>query len=123
MDEVISKLELLTNQFVQSLDTNDVDAIVHFVEQRQVLIDEFTKMREQASLYASEDEAVQKAVNQKMAERIKHLLSYDPLINEKMSQMMGNTAQQVSKINQSRKREQAYNPAYSADSIYFDKKK
>ncbi len=123
MEEVIGKLEVLTSQFVQTLDTTDVDAIAHFIEQRQILIDEFTKLREQASLYISQDEAEQKAVNQKIANRIKHLLSYDPLINEKMSQLMGNTAQQVSKINQSRKREQAYNPAYNADAIYFDKKK
>jgi len=123
MDEVIGKLETLTNNFVQSLDTSDVDAIVHFIEQRQVLIDDFAKLREQAALYESNDETIQKAIEQKLATRIQHVLAYDSLINEKMKYLMGQTANQVSKINQTRKREQAYNPAYSSDAIYFDKKK
>jgi hypothetical protein len=48
---------------------------------------------------------------------------YNTLINEKMHSLMNQTTKQLNKINQSRKREQAYNPAYSADAIYFDKKK
>jgi hypothetical protein len=115
MDEVVAKLEAMTNIFVEQLDTTDVDSMMKFVEERQLLIDEFAKLREQADLFESS--------NEMMADRLRHLLSYDTLINEKMQLLLNETAKQLNKINQTRKREQAYNPAYSADAIYFDKKK
>lgn len=126
MDEVVGKLEALTLDFVKGLDTTDVDAIIKFVEDRQKLIDEFAKLREQMALFETEEtkEAETAKENErKIAERIKHILSYDPLINGKMQHLMDSSMQQVTKINQTRKREQAYNPAYTPDSIYFDKKK
>ena len=115
MDEVVAKLEAMTNMFVEQLDTADIDSMIKFVEERQLLIDEFAKLREQAEFFA--------VMNEPMADRLRHILSYDTLINEKMHSLMNQTTKQLNKINQSRKREQAYNPAYSADAIYFDKKK
>jgi hypothetical protein len=115
MDEVVAKLEAMTNMFVEQLDTTDVDTMLKFVEERQLLIDEFVKLREQTQLFKNSNEIV--------ADRLRHILSYDTLINEKMHSLMNQTTKQLNKINQSRKREQAYNPAYSADAIYFDKKK
>ncbi len=123
MDEVVGKLEALTNDFVKTLDTTDVDAIVKFVEDRQKLIDEFSKLREQAALFETEESDRKKLETTKIVERIQYVLSYDALINDKMQHLMDASMQQLNKINQTRKREQAYNPAYSADSIYFDKKK
>jgi hypothetical protein len=123
MDKVVGKLEALTHEFVKGLDTTDVDAIVKFVEDRQKLIDEFAKLREQAALYQDQNDEAQQVADRKIAERIKHVLSYDALINTKMQHLMDASMKQVTKINQTRKREQAYNPAYTPDSIYFDKKK
>ncbi len=123
MDDIVVKLEALTNGFVQTLDTTDVDAIVEFVEERQKLINQFAKLREQMAVYETEESDRKKLEERKIAERIKHVLSYDALINEKMTHLMDQSKQQLTKINQTRKREQAYNPAYSPDSIYFDKKK
>lgn len=131
MDEVVSKLESLTNEFVKDLETSDVDSIVRFVEERQVLIDEFAKLRDEAVTLPTPAEgqteeqatALRKQADQKIADRLKHILSYDALINDKMQHLMDQSMTKVNKINQSKKREQAYNPAYSPDSLYFDKKK
>ena len=123
MDEIVAKLEAITNDFVQIIDDVGVDQIMEFVEQRQQLLDSFEKLRNEAAFFVAEKDVANLGIEQKISERLKHIMSYDSMINDKMKIIMSDTANQLSKMNQTRKRERAYNPSYSADSIYFDKKK
>jgi hypothetical protein len=118
MDEVVGKLETLTLDFVQTLDTTDADSIVAFVEQRQMLIDEFQRMAAEYKDVEGDDYDPTPH-----REKLQNVLSYDAMINEKMNQVLSETRTQLVKMNQSRKRDQAYNHYYATDAVYFDKKK
>ncbi|RKP47249.1 hypothetical protein D7Z26_23365 [Cohnella endophytica] len=112
MDDVIIRLEQLTDQFVSGLDQVQHEEVMAFIEEREQLVAEISDSKQLPSSLT----LVQK-------QRIQAVLQLDNMILNRMNQLKNEASHELQKIQQSKMHHNVYDKAYAADSAFFDKKK
>ncbi|MDF2645158.1 MAG: hypothetical protein K0Q73_963 [Paenibacillus sp.] len=110
MDNVIERLEQLTNDVLAKLDTIEWEDLEHFVEARDELICEL-------------NECIAAVPTEVQRERIRRILSHDKIIVHRMTFFKSEAEAQISKMSNAQKTRSAYNSYYSSESHFVDKKK
>ncbi|MBD0384160.1 flagellar protein FliT [Paenibacillus sedimenti] len=110
MDEVIAKLEQLTADVLQQIDSIEWEALEQFVENRDELISELGQFSTSVPSEAQR-------------ERIQKILTHDLTIIQRMVVYKSEAESQISKLSNAQKTKNAYNSYYSSESHFVDKRK
>ncbi|MFS1514790.1 flagellar protein FliT [Chengkuizengella sp. SCS-71B] len=111
MDSLISQLESLTKQTYDQLSSMNYEQLAQFVQKREEIINQIKNIK-------ITDEHIQKY--QKL---IQNITQYDQQILEKMKRLKDEASQELHKIQSGKKQKTAYQNTYTADSVFFDRKK
>lgn len=111
MDEFIMQLKQVTEQLVGGINNTTDEQITAFIESREAII---AKMRlsESMSLFTKEQSASLKAI-----------MEFDPIILARITWLKDQASEGLIKISKIRLQKDMYDPVYTADSLFFDKKK
>jgi hypothetical protein len=111
MDELIAELETLTLDLIEHLYESDDSRLIHFVEQREWILNQFLQAVNQTQL------------TEEQKNRIEELLSYDNLITARMQVLKEEASIQVNKVAAGRVQKSGYDAEIQFDSVLFDEKK
>lgn len=111
MDELILRLESLTEALMNELETVDVDRVERFVDEREQIVRsimEITLTPEMKALYAA---------------RVQRILSLDGVINNKLQELKQDSESSLQKLRDRRVQKNKYESVYVSESVFFDQKK
>ncbi|NOU90381.1 hypothetical protein GC102_32275 [Paenibacillus sp. LMG 31460] len=111
MDKLVTELEQLTQQGLAELVTMDAERLGEFMEQRGEIME---------ALLAITPSATQKA---SFKDRIKAVVSLDPIFLRKMEQFRDEASSQLAKLDTGKTQRNAYDNNYDGESLFFDRKK
>ncbi|NBI27741.1 flagellar protein FliT [Chengkuizengella marina] len=111
MDKLISQLEELTKQTFDQLNSMNYEQLEQFVQKREKIINQIKNIK------------ISNEHKQKYQKLIQNITQYDKQILEKMKKLKDEASQELHKIRSGKKQKTAYQNAYTADSVFFDKKK
>lgn len=111
MGTFVKELDLLTQQFLNGLQTISFEEINDFVDRREGLLNQI-----KSSEYSSAELVYYKP-------DIERILHHDPIIINKMQELQSEASQALDKFKLGHTQKNAYNASYSLDGVYFDKKK
>lgn len=111
MDKIIASLMNLTLDQVSRIQSATYEELENFVEQRESLIQEL-----QLQTWSDQQ------INQ-YREQVSQVLQYDPIIIGRMEMLKNEAIEGLEKASSARKQKSAYEVSYSAESMFFDKKK
>lgn len=111
MDELIERLEQLTESFANRLDEIDYEDIVDFVEQREALIARVMTM------------SIPPGEQAQMKERVVRLLESDRIIAQKAQQFKNEAESGMKRFSAANTSRKAYENNGYAESVFFDRKK
>ncbi|WP_054942256.1 flagellar protein FliT [Paenibacillus ihuae] len=110
-DKLISELQLLTQNMMERLYQAEFEEFESFVEERQKLIDNI--IRQFSSIPASGPQKIE----------IERILHRDLEITARMNELRQEARDWLQKRNQAKAQRNAYEAAYTPDSILMDRKK
>ena len=110
MDKQWIKLEQLTKQMIDYIDSLTMEQFQQFVDLREEIIERM--------------QLEQISVEQKKpyVERVNQLLQQDKVIEEKMLEIKNRTQRKLIQLDVTSKQNKAYFSIYKSDSLFFDKK-
>lgn len=111
MDKLINELNELTQRILARLSNANFEDIDDFVEERQVLVDKLEELVEISS------------VSLEQKREIQIILSYDAEILARMDALKQEAQNFLHKRGQAKIQRNAYEAAYTPDSILMDRKK
>jgi len=111
MNNTISGLEELTHQLMGRLNQVSYEELSNFVEQRQSLVDEISRMSEAIPLTAAEKQQLQA------------ILQSDSVILGRMGILKSEAGDWLQQRGQAKIQRNVYEAAYTPDSILMDKRK
>ncbi|MDP5275891.1 flagellar protein FliT [Chengkuizengella axinellae] len=111
MDSLIPQLESLTKQTYDQLKSITYKELEQFVNKRESIINQM------------KNSGITDEQKQLFQQTIVNITRYDKEILMKMKQLKDEASQELNKIQSGRKQKSAYQNAYTADSVFFDKKK
>lgn len=111
MDNLILKLEKLSQSVVERLDQTTYEELVAFVESRQPILDEMSALISNGAL------------SQRQRDRIQELLHNDMLIEARMRSLKQEASDWLRQRDAAKIQRNAYESAYSVDSLLMDQRK
>ncbi|KAF6656834.1 hypothetical protein ACT3XG_22645 [Paenibacillus polymyxa] len=111
INEVLSQLEQLTQQFILRLNETNYEEVEIFVEVRQMKVDQLVNALE--NLPMTEE--------QKM--KLESILSYDALIDQRMQSLKQEAQNWLVQRNIAKSQRNAYESNYTPDSFLMDRRK
>ncbi|NDI36511.1 flagellar protein FliT [Chengkuizengella sediminis] len=111
MDKLIPQLEELTKQTFEQLNSMSYEQLEQFVQNREKIINQIKNIK------------ITDEHKQKYQQMIQNITKYDKQILEKMKKLKNEASQELHKIQSGKKQKTAYQNAYTADSVFFDRKK
>ncbi|WP_433944311.1 hypothetical protein [Paenibacillus sp. SN-8-1] len=111
MDNLISSLEELTESVVSRIEDMSSEELELFVNERQEIIDQIVLLKEQTTYTPVQ------------LERLNDILLKDSLILSRMSSLKKEASNWLQFRGQAKVRRNAYEAAYSPDSILMDRRK
>lgn len=111
MDELISSLEELTESVVARLQFISSEDLEAFVEERQHVIDEVNRLK------------LQTPFSPDQIERLKKILQADSIIVGRMAALKTEASDWLQQRGQAKMQRNAYEAAYTPDSVLMDRKK
>lgn len=116
MDNLLARLEKLTDEVVNRLAEITYEELTQFVEERERLISEIQRA---GNLIAETTEEQRTGYLQKAS----RILSHDEVILNKMERLKNEAGVELAKFNSARKGKAVYHTDYIPDSAFFDRKK
>jgi hypothetical protein len=110
VEEIVRRVEFMTNQMVRILESASYTDLADFVDQRDRLLIELQAEQE------SPDLAPHKS-------RILQILEQDKLLSAKMRVFMEEAQKAIEKFQAADKYKQAYDKEYTMDSVFFNRTK
>ncbi|ETT49979.1 hypothetical protein C162_12111 [Paenibacillus sp. FSL R7-269] len=111
MDELVRNLDLLTQEMMDGLQDATYEELEDFVEERQKLVDSIT------------EEVVISTTSPAQKDVLRRILEHDPAIMARMNAHRLEALDFLQKRNQAKAQRNAYETAYTPDSILMDRKK
>ncbi|WP_106767241.1 hypothetical protein [Paenibacillus faecalis] len=111
MDDLILKLEKLSQSVVERLEESTYEELVSFVEARQPVLDEMSKRMSNNKL------------NQEQKQRIQELLRHDKLVEARMRALKQEASDWLIQRDAAKMQRNAYETTYYADSYLMDQRK
>ncbi|AJE54070.1 hypothetical protein RE92_14285 [Paenibacillus polymyxa] len=111
MNEVLSQLEQLTQQFILRLNETNYEEVEIFVEVRQMKVDQLVNALENSPM----------TEEQKM--KLESILSYDALIDQRMQSLKQEAQNWLVQRNIAKSQRNAYESNYTPDSFLMDRRK
>jgi glycyl-tRNA synthetase (class II) len=111
MDELLVHLEQMTQQFIIRLNETTYEEVEKFVEERQVKVDQILTLSESQFL----------TVEQKR--KMESILRNDEMISQRMLQLKIEAQDWLLQRNMAKTQRNAYESAYTPDSILMDRRK
>ncbi|MGM1050435.1 MAG: hypothetical protein ACQEXX_30555 [Bacillota bacterium] len=111
MDNLILNLEKLSQSVVEQLDQITYEELVAFVESRQPILDEMSALISNGAL------------SQRQRDRIQELLHNDMLIEARMRSLKQEASDWLRQRDAAKIQRNAYESAYSVDSLLMDQRK
>ncbi|WP_052833338.1 hypothetical protein [Paenibacillus polymyxa] len=111
INEVLSQLEQLTQQFILRLNETNYEEVEIFVEVRQMKVDQLVNALENSPM----------AEEQKM--KLESILSYDALIDQRMQSLKQEAQNWLVQRNIAKSQRNAYESNYTPDSFLMDRRK
>jgi prephenate dehydrogenase len=110
LEEIVHRVELITNQMVERLDSASYEDLADFIDERDRLLVELQVVQE------SSDSASYKS-------SILRILEQDKLLGAKMMLFKEEAQKAIEKFQAAEKYKQVYDKEYTIDSVFFNKKK
>ncbi|MBU9706455.1 MULTISPECIES: hypothetical protein [Paenibacillus] len=111
INEVLSQLEQLTQQFILRLNETNYEEVEIFVEVRQMKVDQLVNALENSPM----------TEEQKM--KLESILSYDALIDQRMQSLKQEAQNWLVQRNIAKSQRNAYESNYTPDSFLMDRRK
>ncbi|AIY11630.1 hypothetical protein LK13_10445 [Paenibacillus polymyxa] len=111
MNEALSQLEQLTQQFILRLNETNYEEVEIFVEVRQMKVDQLLNTLENSPM----------TEEQKM--KLESILSYDALIDQRMQSLKQEAQNWLVQRNIAKSQRNAYESNYTPDSFLMDRRK
>jgi hypothetical protein len=112
MDNLLLRLEKLSNDLLVHFQTVTFEELTDFMESREELFEEFDQLK------------VLPSDKDKFRELVNRIVSLDPVIIAKMEQLKKEAERELNKVSSGRTQKNAYDgDHHMADGIFFDQKK
>ncbi|AHM68228.1 hypothetical protein PPSQR21_046440 [Paenibacillus polymyxa SQR-21] len=111
INEALSQLEQLTQQFILRLNETNYEEVEIFVEVRQMKVDQLLNTLENSPM----------TEEQKM--KLESILSYDALIDQRMQSLKQEAQNWLVQRNIAKSQRNAYESNYTPDSFLMDRRK
>ena len=111
MDSLITSLEELTNSVVMRLQLISYEDLEAFVEERQEIIDEINRLKQQTPF------------THVQVERLNHIVQHDPVILTRMASLKDEASDWLQQRGQAKTQRSAYEATYTPDSMLMDRRK
>ncbi|MEE4563299.1 hypothetical protein [Paenibacillus polymyxa] len=111
INEALSQLEQLTQQFILRLNETNYEEVEIFVEVRQMKVDQLVNALENSPM----------TEEQKM--KLEYILSYDALIDQRMQSLKQEAQNWLVQRNIAKSQRNAYESNYTPDSFLMDRRK
>ncbi|PNQ84995.1 hypothetical protein DXC69_06885 [Paenibacillus polymyxa] len=111
INEALSQLEQLTQQFILRLNETNYEEVEIFVEVRQMKVDQLVNALENSPM----------TEEQKM--KLESILSYDALIDQRMQSLKQEAQNWLVQRNIAKSQRNAYESNYTPDSFLMDRRK
>jgi len=112
MDKLLMRLEKLSNDLLNHFQTVTFEDLTSFMEEREVLFQEFDELE------------VQPADKVKYRDVVQRIVGLDPIIITKMEQLKKEAERELTKVSSGRIQKNAYDGEHPmVDGVFFDQKK
>lgn len=111
MDELVDKLERLTRDAVERLDSLAYEKLEQFVIDREEIVNELIEL----DISSMELEMYRR--------RVLNLLSYDEVVMSRMKALKSEAGEKLKNMTVSSMQKSAYESNYPTESLFFDRKK